>query len=124
MGSVHIRIRHYNDLVVSGLGNIEILAGSPTGHINIDPTFLVLDQSRIQANAFEGNGGNISITAGFLLVTPDSVIEASSQRGIDGIINVDAPDSDVAGSLTALNANFQDPRRLLRARYCCPCSPD
>ena len=47
------------------------------GNIFIDPPLMVLDNSRIEANAQRGAGGNITIRAGQLIRTPDSVIQAS-----------------------------------------------
>jgi filamentous hemagglutinin family protein len=65
------------------------------------PTAVVLNDGRIQANAVAGDGGNILIVTDLYLTDPDSVVEASSQLGIDGEIRVDAPDVDV-GSAVAL----------------------
>jgi hypothetical protein len=67
------------------------------GDITIDSRFLVLDGSRIQANADEGSGGKIRISVGNLLQTPppDSVMEANSERGIDGNIVIEAADTNL-----------------------------
>jgi len=78
------------------------------GNIDVDPTFIVLVDSRIIANAVAGNGGNITLVAGTLFVDDTSVISASSELGIDGAIVIDAPDSDVEGSLALLNGEFLD----------------
>ena len=57
----------------------------------------ILEDSRISANAIEGNGGNVFInTDGFfanvngLFVDPEEVIDVSSERGISGSINITA----------------------------------
>jgi large exoprotein involved in heme utilization and adhesion len=92
--------------VGSGFGN--------GGNITIDPIFVVLDSSRIVANAFGGNGGNIDITTDALLKSGDSTISASSQLGVQGTIRISAPDSDLAGSLTPLASGLIDPSQLLR----------
>ncbi|MDB5867576.1 MAG: filamentous hemagglutinin family outer membrane protein [Betaproteobacteria bacterium] len=92
--------------VGNGLGN--------GGNITIDPTFVVLDGSQIIANAFGGNGGNIDITTDALLRSGDSVIQASSQLGVQGTIRISAPDSDLAGGLTPLAGGLFDPSLLLR----------
>lgn len=83
------------------------------GNISIDPQFVILNQSAIQANAIGGNGGNIQIVAGTLLATPDSVIEASSSLGIDGQVLVDAPDNDVSAGLVVLEGGLLDAGRQL-----------
>jgi large exoprotein involved in heme utilization and adhesion len=84
------------------------------GNIMIDPPLMVLDKSIIKANAIGGNGGKININAGQLIRTPDSKIEASSKEGLSGIINIAAPDTDVAGSLVALPGTFLDAASQLR----------
>lgn len=93
--------------VGSGFGN--------GGNIFIDPDFVVLQSSRIIANAFGGAGGNIDIIAGFLIVSPDSVISASSALGVDGIVRTTAPDSDVSAALAVLPASYLDAAARLQA---------
>jgi large exoprotein involved in heme utilization and adhesion len=78
------------------------------GNITIDPQFLILDQSRIIARADQGQGGNIRIVAGQLIRSPDSVIDASSNLGIDGIIAIDSPEVDIAEELQALPQAYLD----------------
>lgn len=85
------------------------------GNIFIDPQFVVLQDSQIIANAFGGPGGNITIVAGQLLADPATVISASSALGIDGSVNIDAPDTDVSAGLAVLPASFLDAASLLRA---------
>ncbi|MGH8472503.1 MAG: hypothetical protein ACREVJ_08655, partial [Gammaproteobacteria bacterium] len=76
------------------------------GNITIDPTFVVLDGSGIVANALRGRGGNVRIVADHLFRSPDSLIEASSELGIQGVVDIKAPDRDVSAGLLALPANF------------------
>jgi large exoprotein involved in heme utilization and adhesion len=78
------------------------------GNIVIDPPLMVLDRSRIEANAFGGPGGNITIRAGQLISTPDSMIQASSAQSVSGTITITAPNTDVAGSLIVLPETFFD----------------
>lgn len=85
------------------------------GNILIDPDFVVLQGSRIVANAFGGAGGNIDIIAGFLIVSPDSVIDASSALGVDGFVRTTAPDTDVSASLAVLPASYLDAASQLQA---------
>lgn len=74
------------------------------GNMEIKPNFVVLDDSRIQANAFEGDGGNISITATGLYEFSQSVIEASSRYGLDGEVVIKSPDINVSGQLVILSS--------------------
>ncbi|MHB1188388.1 two-partner secretion domain-containing protein [Thiobacillus sp.] len=85
------------------------------GNIFIDPQFVVLQNSQIIANAFGGPGGNINIIAGQLLADPATVISASSALGIDGTVNIDAPDSDVSAELAVLPDSFLDAASLMQA---------
>jgi filamentous hemagglutinin family protein len=78
------------------------------GNIVIDPTFVVLRNGVIQANAVGGKGGNVTIVTDFLFADLASVIEATSELGIDGTVSVSSPSSDVTGSLVALQASFFD----------------
>ena len=86
------------------------------GNIRIDPRFVVLDSSRIVANAFEGAGGDISIAADSFLRSPDSVVDASSQLGLPGTVATAVPEVDVASGLVSPQAEFLNPSALLRER--------
>jgi filamentous hemagglutinin family protein len=88
--------------------------GGGGGNIFIDPQFVLLQNSQIIANAFGGPGGNISIIAGQLIADPATVISASSALGIDGAVNIDAPDTDVSAGLAVLPAAYLDASSLLR----------
>ena len=85
------------------------------GNIFIDPQFMLLQNSQIIANAFGGPGGNIGIIAGQLIADPSTIISASSALGIDGSVNIDAPDTDVSAGLAVLPASFLDAASLMRA---------
>jgi hypothetical protein len=89
-------------------GNIFI-----TPHL-MNPSLMVLNNSRIEANALRGAGGNITIRAGQLIRTPDSVIQASSAQSVSGIITITAPNTDVAGSLIVLPGTLFDVSSELR----------
>jgi filamentous hemagglutinin family protein len=79
--------------VRSGLGS--------GGNISIDPTFVVLNHSQITANAFGGPGGNITIVADVFLPSADSRITASSALSTQGSIAIEAPLTDLTGSLAS-----------------------
>jgi len=74
------------------------------------PDIVILNHSRIEANAFEGSGGNIHIVAEQFVRSSDSGVEASSEKGI-GSINIESPDTDVSGSLTVMPGTFIDAAR-------------
>lgn len=102
------------------LGNSQITTSVESGvggggNIAIDPQFVILQNSQIIANAFGGPGGNIQIVAGQLIADPTTSITASSALGIDGTVNIDAPDSDVSAGLAILPASFLDAASLMQS---------
>ena len=84
------------------------------GNINIDPKYVTLSNSKIAANAFEGKGGNIRIVTDVFMSDLDSVVEASSEKGIDGVVEIDALQKVVAQSVKPLPENFRSAVALLR----------
>jgi hypothetical protein len=98
------------------------------GNITIDPKFLVIDGSRIQANARGapmGEGGEITIIADNILV-PGGDLQALLDRGdisatggpagVDGTIAVNAPEVDLSGGLVVLEGALLDAASQLRER--------
>lgn len=89
-------------------------ASTVGGNISIDPQFVILDHSRIIANAYEGQGGNIQIVANVFLADPYSLVDASSALGIDGIVDIRAPITEISGTLVPLGEDFISAFGLLR----------
>jgi large exoprotein involved in heme utilization and adhesion len=87
------------------------------GNITLNSIFVVLDEgSSIIANAVEGQGGNILIRihgGGALFRSPDSLIDASSEFGVEGSVVIDAPDTDIIAGFAGLPANFLDAATVL-----------
>jgi len=85
--------------LVDGKISAEVGGGSETtgGNIFIELDYVALNDSKIVANANEGKGGNIRIVAGTFLGDPYSVVSASSALGIDGTVDIEAPDVNVTG---------------------------
>jgi hypothetical protein len=109
-----------NSDVMVDLWHSEITAsvgGGPEttgGNINIDPIYVILFDSRIIANAFEGAGGNILIVTDNLVMDPDSLISASSQFGIDGTVNIQATTKPYSSGTIPISKEFQKAVKLLR----------
>lgn len=61
------------------------------GNISVDPVNLLLLDSRLLANAWGGPGGNISLSADWLLLDSHSMLDASSRLGVDGRITLSSP---------------------------------
>jgi large exoprotein involved in heme utilization and adhesion len=72
------------------------------GSVNIDPQFVVLQNSQILANAVFGLGGNINLTTNLLLPDSASIISASSQFGQQGTITIQSPVSPASGKIIPL----------------------
>jgi large exoprotein involved in heme utilization and adhesion len=113
-GNIAISVPRLIDMIDSRITTSVQSGVGGGGNIAIDPQFLVLQRSQIIANAFGGPGGNIDIVAGQLIADPFSVIEASSALGIDGSVNIDAPNPDVGSNLVVLPETFLDAARLLQ----------
>jgi large exoprotein involved in heme utilization and adhesion len=105
-------------------GNLVLLRGSSIttsvesgagngGNIFIDPTFVILDNAQILANARDGNGGNINIVSDNFL-SQNSTVEASSNLGISGRVQISGLKTDVSSGLLALNATYLDASSLIR----------
>ena len=84
------------------------------GNITVDPRFVVLDRSVIQANAVGGNGGDVLVRAEQLVQSPDSAITASSQLGVSGQIFIGAQPLNLNGSLVVLASELRAAAALLR----------
>jgi large exoprotein involved in heme utilization and adhesion len=99
-----------NSLISTTAGTAQ--AGGDGGNIKINADFIVAvpkENSDITANAFEGRGGNINITAQGIYglefrphLTPLSDITASSDFGVDGVVEINTPDIDPSQGLANL----------------------
>jgi hypothetical protein len=73
------------------------------GNIVINhPTFVVLNQGQVKAQADEGQGGNIRIEANQFIASPKSLVSASSRLGINGLVVISAPNENISGSMFGL----------------------
>ncbi|MEL6711082.1 MAG: filamentous hemagglutinin N-terminal domain-containing protein [Pseudomonadota bacterium] len=70
------------------------------GNIAIDPIFILLENSQLQANAYGGPGGNIHLQADYLLTSGPVQIEASSALSTAGNIQIQAITPDGANLVT------------------------
>jgi large exoprotein involved in heme utilization and adhesion len=86
------------------------------GNITIDPQFVVMQGSQVRADAFGGPGGNVRIVAGVFLADPASRVSASSQLGINGVVNIQAPVTSISGAVAPLPQEFAPISELLRDR--------
>ena len=80
------------------------------GNILLDPAVVTLQNSQVTAQALQGQGGNINIIAGTFLADQTSVVDASSQFGLSGVVNIQSPVSSLSNTLATL------PQRPLQAQ--------
>ncbi len=101
--TVYQGIGNGGDVEISGKWNVE------SGKCGAE--FVILNRSKIQANAEEGDGGAVFIQTENFLKSFSSIVEASSDRGNDGTVRIEAPDLDISSGLTILSGNFFDATR-------------
>jgi filamentous hemagglutinin family protein len=76
------------------------------GNIEIQHPHLVLNNAKIIAQAYEGNGGNITLTTHQFQVSTESFIDASSEKGVSGKILINAPESDASTKVVVLSVSM------------------
>jgi len=116
-GNIHVHAGYMVSLIDSKI-TASVGGGPETigGNITIDPHYVVLNDSQIIANAYEGKGGNIRIIADVFLASPESIVDASSALGIDGTVDIRAPITSISGTLAPMQGNFLSTEALLRDR--------
>ncbi len=121
-GNINISIKDLlllrNNSRISTRAGIENSGGGNGGNITINGGFIVAvpnENSDINANAFQGDGGNINITTPGIFgiqfreqTTPQSDITASSEFGIDGNFDLNLLELDITSGLIELPENLTD----------------
>lgn len=103
------RITFRNSLVsTSVLG-----PASNGGNIAIDPIFVIIQDSQIIARAVGGSGGNINIATQYLFQSANSIVDASSQVGISGRVQVVGADVDLNADIATLPMDFLNAQQWL-----------
>jgi filamentous hemagglutinin family protein len=91
-------------------------ASTAGGNITIDPNVVVLQNSAVTARASQGTGGNITITTPLFLADSTSLVDASSNFGLNGTVTIQSPTSNVSGSLGPLTSKPSQTQALLTQR--------
>jgi filamentous hemagglutinin family protein len=122
-GDIHLNLQEnlllrHNSLITattSGNGN----GGNLMIHT---PTLVGWENSDITANAVQGRGGNIDITTQGILglkyrdrLTPENDITASSEFGVNGMVQVNTIGVDPNSGLTTLSVSLVDPSQKVVA---------
>jgi len=102
-GDIVVEAGHKIELIDSTIGAQAggVTATDSGGNVTIDPDYVLLNRSDVLASANAGNGGNITIGAGFFVASADSKIDATSTRGLDGEILINSP-NELTGSVLPL----------------------
>jgi hypothetical protein len=110
---VHDMIRLQGSQMTAEVGGGRTTVG---GNITANAEFVILERSQMIANAFEGRGGNITVTAEVFLTdpAPASQVSASSTLGISGTVDIQAPVTNLSGLVTPLPPDFAPATALLR----------
>ena len=114
-GDINLQAQEIVHLTDSGITTSVGAGEGQGGNIFIDPQYVILNRSRVQANAVGGPGGRIEIDSDIFIASADSVVEAVSETNIEGVVLITAPERDVVSGTSVLPAEFQDPSRRLRA---------
>ena len=111
----NVRLNASGQILVQD-GVISAQARRDGGNISATADQIVFQRGQILANAILGNGGNISLRSQIYLPSAESIIDASSQFGIDGNVAIESPNTNVGGSLIFLPSNLLDAESFLAAR--------
>jgi large exoprotein involved in heme utilization and adhesion len=84
------------------------------GNVSIDPEYVILKNSNVIAQAFEGRGGNITIIADLFLQDEYSEVSASSAKGVHGTVDIRAPIKDISQQVKPLSKTFTSASEMLR----------
>lgn len=97
-------------------GNISIgtVNNQSMNSAGFKPTFVVLNGSSVVANALRGNGGKIDLLTRYFLQSTDSIVQASSQFGLQGTVSINSANANIAGSIAVLTGTFMDASKLIQ----------
>ncbi len=110
-GNIEFNVRDHLYLFDSGIsayakGNQPQHSG---GNLTIStPSLLVLDKSELNASAYAGNGGNIRLIAEHLVQSTDNLIDASSELGLEGKIEIISLEEELTDNFSVLPSRFFD----------------
>ena len=115
-GNIDIQAVDHIRLVNSSI-NTSVFGGAGNGgNITIDPNVVVLQSSQVIAEAFQGVGGDITITTPLFLTDSTSKVSALSPFGLNGTVTIQSPTSNLSESLGTLPSNPSQAHSLLTQR--------
>ncbi len=116
-GQIRIQAEQIVNLVDSSIETSVFQGEGDGGDISIDPEFVLLNRSEIRANTENGTGGNIRITAGLFIASADSAVTAAAtgELGVDGEVEIQAPQTTLVGQVQPLPGSFLDAASLIQS---------
>lgn len=107
------------DILLTVGGDLDIVGGyieasangqKDGGNVELEALAIFVRDSGIFARGKEGNGGEIKLSMTgsnkLFIIDSESMINADSGSGFDGVVDVNAPDADLAASLQQQDANI------------------
>ena len=113
-GNIHLQIGTSMELVNSQISATVKSGFGSGGNIVIDPRFVILNNSQNHCKCVRWAWRYMRMIADVLLASPDTVISASSALNTPGLIDIQAPITDLTGSLTPLPETIVQATALLR----------
>lgn len=115
-GNIDIQAIDRIRLVNSSISTSVLGGAGSGGNITIDPNVVILQNSQVIAQAVQGAGGNISIVTPLFLADAGSLVDASSQFGLSGTVNIQSPTSNLAGTVASLPSSLRQVQSLHTGR--------
>jgi filamentous hemagglutinin family protein len=84
------------------------------GNIDTFADTIVMNRSQVIAKADQGRGGNIHIVAEQFIQSADSVVDASSNKGIDGEVTIDSPEINAESGLATMPTDMLNAQQWMR----------
>ncbi len=115
-GKIDLSAGHIVELVDSQITTSVQGGTGDAGNITIDPHYVILNDSQVIARAVEGDGGNINIGADVFIASPTSVVDASSQKGISGTVDIRGVVNNLSSSIAPLPQSYLSTAALVEDR--------
>jgi hypothetical protein len=115
-GTIALTAGRLVQLIDSELSTSVRVGGSDAGNLTIEAPFIISQGSQIITNAFGGRGGNIGVGGEVCLADPASQVSASSTLGLQRMVDIRAPVTNLSGAVASLPQGFMNVARLLPAR--------
>ena len=116
-GNINIQAVDHIRLVNSVVSSSVADGPGGGGNISIDPQVVALQDSKILAQAADGQGGAIKVITSLFLRDANSIVNADAgSSGLNGTVTIQSPTSNLSESLGTLPSNPSQAHSLLTQR--------